>query len=502
MITGVRPVPSVPVRCLQVDNADRLYLAGEACIPTHNTTLMDNLCAGILACDDAELIQVNLSKALEDGWWADLAAASALGPGEHDRAAAILEFLLGVIELRPAGGRMTKVHRPTPAAPLWVAKLDELGKTLKTAEDRQRFAEICSVLRSEGVAVVYAEQRGDRNSVGGSDIQAGTNVVIWGKFTRSRELTHVAGREAGLPDMGEYGGGNAGVFGIASLPYQGDLQKGRTFYFGEHQRATRRVVAQLARHREPRLVLEPALADLQGLWEEITGRAPLTAGPSPTAGIRGKIAAGRARLAGITGTDEQDKPRQQAQQDEPGKKGDGEAAGITVPGVPSPALEVLLRLAAETGGVSSRQAAGELGVGRGIAYGWLKKLEQPPGRIVEIRGKDDQARGKGPNQRYYLTADAAAAYQQARAPAGGQAYEAADLDDVTEHVPGSLAGDRRAGPDPCIPAGAEQGSRPAASSTATAASSPSTAGGSPAQDRTEDRQRPNATPTPATPRDN
>ncbi|WP_319805853.1 replicative DNA helicase [Dactylosporangium fulvum] len=37
-ITAVRPVPSVPVRCIQVDNADHMYLAGRAMIPTHNST--------------------------------------------------------------------------------------------------------------------------------------------------------------------------------------------------------------------------------------------------------------------------------------------------------------------------------------------------------------------------------------------------------------------------------------------------------------------------------
>ncbi|WP_433212383.1 replicative DNA helicase [Dactylosporangium sp. CS-047395] len=37
-IVAVRTVPSVPVRCVQVDNADHLYLAGHAMIPTHNST--------------------------------------------------------------------------------------------------------------------------------------------------------------------------------------------------------------------------------------------------------------------------------------------------------------------------------------------------------------------------------------------------------------------------------------------------------------------------------
>jgi replicative DNA helicase len=38
-IVGVRRVPSRPVRCVQVDSPDQLYLAGRGMIPTHNSTL-------------------------------------------------------------------------------------------------------------------------------------------------------------------------------------------------------------------------------------------------------------------------------------------------------------------------------------------------------------------------------------------------------------------------------------------------------------------------------
>jgi replicative DNA helicase len=38
-IEAVRRVDSVPVRCVQVDNASRLYLAGRGMVPTHNSTL-------------------------------------------------------------------------------------------------------------------------------------------------------------------------------------------------------------------------------------------------------------------------------------------------------------------------------------------------------------------------------------------------------------------------------------------------------------------------------
>jgi replicative DNA helicase len=38
-VTAIRPRHSVPVRCVQVDNDDHLYLAGGGMVPTHNSTL-------------------------------------------------------------------------------------------------------------------------------------------------------------------------------------------------------------------------------------------------------------------------------------------------------------------------------------------------------------------------------------------------------------------------------------------------------------------------------
>ena len=38
-VVDVRPVASVPVRCVEVDNAAHLYLAGRSMVPTHNSTL-------------------------------------------------------------------------------------------------------------------------------------------------------------------------------------------------------------------------------------------------------------------------------------------------------------------------------------------------------------------------------------------------------------------------------------------------------------------------------
>jgi hypothetical protein len=43
-IVAIDPVPSVPVRCIQVDSPSHLYLAGRKMVPTHNTTLAECAC--------------------------------------------------------------------------------------------------------------------------------------------------------------------------------------------------------------------------------------------------------------------------------------------------------------------------------------------------------------------------------------------------------------------------------------------------------------------------
>ncbi|OLF04305.1 replicative DNA helicase [Actinophytocola xinjiangensis] len=39
LVVDVRPVPTTEVRCVEVDNAEHLYLAGRSMVPTHNSTL-------------------------------------------------------------------------------------------------------------------------------------------------------------------------------------------------------------------------------------------------------------------------------------------------------------------------------------------------------------------------------------------------------------------------------------------------------------------------------
>jgi hypothetical protein len=42
-ITAVEPIQSVPVRCIQVDRPDGMFVAGRECIPTHNSVLTSQL---------------------------------------------------------------------------------------------------------------------------------------------------------------------------------------------------------------------------------------------------------------------------------------------------------------------------------------------------------------------------------------------------------------------------------------------------------------------------
>jgi hypothetical protein len=48
-IVDVRPIPSVPVRCIEVDSSSHLYLASRACIPTHNSSCINTLLVSVLS---------------------------------------------------------------------------------------------------------------------------------------------------------------------------------------------------------------------------------------------------------------------------------------------------------------------------------------------------------------------------------------------------------------------------------------------------------------------
>jgi hypothetical protein len=70
-IVGVRPVASVPVRCIRVDSPSQLFLAGSAMIPTHNTATLMKLAGDVIDRGGQLVIADRTAK----GEWATWAGA-------------------------------------------------------------------------------------------------------------------------------------------------------------------------------------------------------------------------------------------------------------------------------------------------------------------------------------------------------------------------------------------------------------------------------------------
>ena len=61
-IVDVRPIESVPVRCIAVNSPRRMYLVGRSCVPTHNSTCVNGLITSILlraTPDDVRMILID-----------------------------------------------------------------------------------------------------------------------------------------------------------------------------------------------------------------------------------------------------------------------------------------------------------------------------------------------------------------------------------------------------------------------------------------------------------
>ncbi len=258
---------------------------------TGKSMTLDDLCERITACRDARLLQLNLSKGVEDAWWAPLAEASALAsdPDPAARALRILDFVYDVILTRPQSRKPgVRTHQPTPEEPAFVLKIDEVDVVAADPERQQRLAEIASKCRSEGVVLLLGAQRPVNKWIGGAGVRANLSRIVWGKM-RAGDVRHAAGGEGiTLPDIGSYGGGNPGVFGVCEHPtFSGmPFSRGRSFHWGEDSPGLMRLIAARAATRRP-YVLEPALAGLADDWAAITGSAPArqpAAGPEPTPG--------------------------------------------------------------------------------------------------------------------------------------------------------------------------------------------------------------------------
>lgn len=67
-IDSIEPVESVPVRCIQVDSADHLFLAGRSMIPTHNTMMSLAWLTHTALTDPADMMFVHMDRENARKW--------------------------------------------------------------------------------------------------------------------------------------------------------------------------------------------------------------------------------------------------------------------------------------------------------------------------------------------------------------------------------------------------------------------------------------------------
>jgi hypothetical protein len=364
--------------------------------------LLDTIRERVTACQDARLLQINLSKGVEDSWWEPLTEASALAshPDPAARALAILDYLTAVIKNRlnaPARKAGARSHQPTPAEPALVLVIDEYDEVSRDRDRRAAVESIASKCRSEGIPLILATQRPAGKWVSTS-IKANISQLVWSKM-RDSDARHAAGSDGfALPDMGAYGGANPGIFGVCAHPtFPGmPFQRGRAFFWGNTSDGLLRLISSRAAARQPHTP-EPVLAGLAGQWEAITGGAlppgddgrydlavtrDGTTVPGTTA-VRGRLAA----VAGILATP----PPATG-----GPAGDGPPAGGTDD---KAALATLRALVARPGGVSVREAADALPYQKTKAHELLGALVADGYALPP---------GKGPAARYYAAPPPAA----------------------------------------------------------------------------------------------
>jgi hypothetical protein len=253
------------------------------------TVLLNCVRERVTAAPDGLLININLSKALEDKEWAPACHLTAITKGQAGRALKILRLLCAIIEWRSQQPRDDAVFQPSPSDPLLVAIIDEIDTLAAIPAARPLLKYVYSKGGSEGVAAVSAGQRGLAEWVGGGDVRSQADVFAISQVSRRGEMMHAAG-DLGMmmPDMASYGEGHKGVWFLAELG--GAQQIGRTFKLKEpgdlRELAAERAALQPDLPAALRAFLgdsyEQLLStDVFAQWARQQGPAPVIAHPRP-----------------------------------------------------------------------------------------------------------------------------------------------------------------------------------------------------------------------------
>lgn len=187
------------------------------------STMLNDIYERGTACRDVIVVGINLDKASELRDWAPACHLTAIGPDQVGRAVKILR-LIKQIRIWRAANRDThggnRNFTPDRKHPLILVIIDEIDVAAKYAAVRELLTNAYSKDRSEGVAWVTAGQRGTADWMGGADLRTLVDTFAVGKVQRDTETSLLLGQQGmWMPDMSTYGQGQPGVWGL--IPDQG-----------------------------------------------------------------------------------------------------------------------------------------------------------------------------------------------------------------------------------------------------------------------------------------
>jgi hypothetical protein len=208
------------------------------------STLLNDIREQITRCPDALIFGINASKAAEDLEWAPLCHLSATGPDEISKAMDILRLVVSIIDLGPYIKRDKAIIEPTREWPLIVLIVDEIDALAEVPGARRLLSRIATKARSEAITYIFAGQRGLNDWIGGTDVRTQLDMVCVGKtHTRGEAVKAVADAWVQwLPDMNEYGEGQAGVWAFLS---DSGCQTGWAYHLWEFDQLREIVAARL-----------------------------------------------------------------------------------------------------------------------------------------------------------------------------------------------------------------------------------------------------------------